>query len=49
MTYSKIVRTLVCGAVLLTAITATAQILGPAFTNSYSVRDLGVAGDVPPP
>jgi len=49
MTQFKSVRTLVCGAALLTAITGTAQTLGPSFTNSYSVRDLGVAGDVPPP
>ena len=48
MTQSKSVRTLVCGAVLLMVITATAQTLGPGFANSYSVRDLGVAGDVPP-
>jgi hypothetical protein len=49
MTHSKTVRTLVCGAALLTAITGTAQTLGPGFTNRYSVRDLGVAGDVPSP
>ncbi len=43
----KSLGTLVCGIALLAGLTATAQTLAPDFAGSYSVRDLGAAGDVP--
>jgi hypothetical protein len=49
MSPSTHLKTLVCGAAVLAAATADGQVLGPSFSASFNIRDLGVAADVPPP